>query len=100
MKKINSITDGNRKFLSDLVARLAFEDFYRANRTIIENPSRRKDGTKQFNPYSLSEETNEAREMLKIAHKLENTPEEVEMVKAYILKRKFYEMSQSKLKKG
>ena len=38
--------------------------------------------------------------MLKIANKLENTPEEVEMVKAYILKRKFYEMSQPKLKKG
>ena len=96
---MNKITDGNRKFLSELVARLAFEDFYRANRAIIEKPSRRENGTKQFNPYSLSEETNEAREMLKIANKLENTSEEVEMVKAYILKRKFYEMSQPKLKK-
>lgn len=85
---MNKITDGNRKFLSELVARLAFRDFYQANKENTEKPSRRKDGTKQYKPYSLSEETNEAREMLKIANKLENTQEEVEIVKAYILKAK------------
>ena len=85
---MNKITDGNRKFLSELVARISFKDFYQANKDIIEKPSRRKDGTKQYKPYSLSEETNEAREMLKIANKLESTPEEVESVKAYILKAK------------
>ena len=85
---MNKITDGNRKFLSEMVARLAFKDFYQANKGNIEKPSRRKDGTKQYKPYSLSNETNEAREMLKIANKLENTPEEVESVKAYILKAK------------
>ena len=85
---MNKITDGNMKFLSELVARLAFKDFYQANKENIEKPSRRKYGTKQYKPYSISNETNEAREMLKIANKLENTPEEVESVKAYILKAK------------
>ena len=91
---MNKITDGNRKFLSELVARLAFRDFYQANKENIDKTSRRKDGTKPYTPYSLSEETNEAREMLHIAQKLENTPEEVEIVKAYIIKAKLlrYEM--------
>lgn len=81
---MNKITDGNRKFLSELVARLAFRDFYQANKENIDKQLR-KDGTKPYTPYSLSEETNEAREMLHIAQKLENTQEEVELVKSYIL---------------
>lgn len=82
---MNKITDGNRNFLSELVARLAFEDFYQANKENDKKPFR-KDGTKPYTPYSLSDETNEAIEMLHIAQKLENTPEEVEIVKSYILK--------------
>lgn len=84
---MNEITDGNRNFLSELAARLAFRDFYQANKENNKKPFR-KDGTKPYTPYSLSDETNEAREMLHIAQKLENTPEEVEAVKAYILKAK------------
>lgn len=84
---MNKITDGNRNFLSKLVARLAFRDLYQANKENLEKPLR-KDGTKPYTPYSLSAETNETREMLRIAQKLENTTEEIEMVKAYILKQK------------
>lgn len=84
---MNKITDGNRNFLSELVSRLAFKDFYQANKENYNKPFR-KDGTKTYTPYSLSDETNEAREMLRIAYKLENTPEEVEAVKSYILKAK------------
>lgn len=82
---MNKITDGNRNFLLELVARLAFKDFYQANKENNKKPLR-KDGTKPYTPYSLSDETNEAIEMLHIAQKLENTPEEVEIVKSYILK--------------
>lgn len=82
---MNKITDGNRNFLRELVARLALRDMYQANKENIEKPLR-KDGTKPYTPYSLSDETNEAIEMLHIAQKLENTPEEVEIVKSYILK--------------
>lgn len=85
---MNKITDGNRNFLSELVARLAFKDFYQANKENIEKRKIDRNGCIKHNPYSLSNETNEAREMLKIANKLENTPEEVEAVKAYILKAK------------
>lgn len=84
---MNTITDGNRTFLSELVAKLAFKDYYQANKENLEKPLR-KDGTKPYTSYSLSAETNEAREMLHIAQKLENTTEEIEMVKAYILKQK------------
>lgn len=81
---MNKITDGNRKFLSELVAKLALKDYYQTNKENLEKPLR-KDGTRPYTPYSLSAETNEAREMLHIAQKLENTPEEVELVKSYIL---------------
>lgn len=84
---MNKITDGNRNFLRELVARLALRDMYQANKENIEKPLR-KDGTKPYTPYSLSYETNEAREMLHIAQRLDNTPEEVELVKSYILKKK------------
>lgn len=84
---MNKITDGNRKFLSELVAKLAFKDCYQKNKENLEKPLRR-DGTKPYTPYSLSYETNEAREMLHIAQKFENTPEEAELVKSYILKKK------------
>lgn len=84
---MNKITDGNRKFLSELAAKLAFKDYYHTNKENLEKPLR-KDGTRPYTPYSLSAETNEAREMLHIAQKLENTTEEIEMVKAYILKQK------------
>lgn len=84
---MNKITDGNREFLSELVSMLAFQDYYQANKENLKKPLK-KDGTRPYTPYSLSDETNEAREMLRVAYKLENTPEEVETVKSYILKAK------------
>lgn len=78
MENTNIITDGNKQFLYDLVSELALKDYKQAN----PHPKMYK------KPYSLSTETQEAHNMYKIACKSEHTAEEVERVKAYILKRK------------
>lgn len=82
------VTQSNRKFLSELVARLAFHDYYQANQENLKKPLR-KDGTRPYTPYSLSDETLEAQEMYERACKLNPTKEDEEAVKAYILKAKF-----------
>jgi hypothetical protein len=79
------VTDNNRKFLSEFTARLAFQDFYAVNGKIKMN----KQGLKNFKPYSLSEETQEAQKMYALACHDEHTREEEETIKAYILKAKF-----------
>lgn len=81
----NKITDGNRKFLSELVARLAFHDFWQVNKN---SKIDRKTGLKKFESYSLSGDTLEAQRMYNISIKLNPTDEEVEEVKEYILKAK------------
>jgi hypothetical protein len=84
MENTNTITEGNKKFLYDLVSELALKDYKQAN----PHPKMYKNGKTNHKPYSLSMETQEAHDMYKIACKSEHTAEEVEQVKAYILKRK------------
>lgn len=74
------ITQKNIERLEDIVAYYAMQDYKRAN----PNPKMRKNGTVIHNPYSLSPATNEARAMLASAIAGEN----VEEVKAYLLKHK------------
>ena len=60
------ITENNVKRLENIVAHFAMEDYKRAN------PKRkisRKTGMPIHNPYSLSQQTNEAREMLRLSRK-------------------------------
>lgn len=83
----NKVTDGNRKFLSEYVARLAFQDYYAANKHNMKKRTR-KDGTRPYTPYSLSYETEEARDIYAIACKADHTPEEVEIVKTFCLRAK------------
>ncbi len=72
------ITPKNIEFLEKIVARLAMKDYKQANPKRIV----RSDGSIKRNPYSLSCETMEAREMLNLARRGQNE----ESVKAYILK--------------
>ena len=79
------ITENNVKRLENIVAHFAMEDYKRAN------PKRkisRKTGMLIHNPYSLSQQTNEAREMLRISRKENISQDEEETVKAYLLKMK------------
>lgn len=78
------ITENNIKRLDDLIKKYAMQDYLRAN-------PKKKDGRlkyKTYHPYSLSSETNEAREMYALARKKDITKEEEETVKAYLLKHK------------
>ena len=85
----NRITESNKKFLAEYVARLAFQDYYNANKKSIDKKTKcRKDGTRAFIPYSLSDETQEAQHIYSIACHAEHTPDEVEAVKAFILRAK------------
>ena len=81
----NKITDGNRKFLNDLVARLALRDFWQVNKNAKID---RKTGLRTFGPYSLSGDTLDARRVYLLSIKSNPTDEEIEEVKAYILKAK------------
>lgn len=83
----NTITESNKKFLSEYVARLAYQDYYQANKDNMKKKTR-KDGTRPYTPYSLSDETNEARDIYAIACKIEHTFEEVEIVKTFCLRAK------------
>ena len=84
----SKIADGNRKFLNDLVARLALRDFWQVNKNAKID---RKTGLRMFEPYSLSGDTLEARRMYILSIKSNPTDEEIEEVKAYILKAKLFE---------
>lgn len=81
---MNVITEGNIRFLYDLVSQLALKDYRQAN----PNPKTYKNGKTNHKPYSLSFETQEAQEMYTIACQPEHTPEEIENVKAFILRKK------------
>ena len=48
-------------------------------------------GESAHNPYSLSPETNQAREILHLAHKKNITAEEENTIKSYLLKKKMVE---------
>lgn len=48
-------------------------------------------GESAHNSYSLSPETNQAREMLHLAHKKNITAEEENTIKSYLLKKKMVE---------
>lgn len=76
------ITQKNIERLSGIVSLLALKDYKRAN------PKRKvnKNGTVKHNPYTLSEETEEARRLLINAKKENITREEEEEIKAYLLK--------------
>lgn len=82
MENINTITDANKKFLYDLVAKLSLNDYRQAN----PNPKMRKNLT--YKPYNTSYETKEALEAYKMALKPDCTAEEIEHVKAFILREK------------
>ena len=84
----NKITDGNKKFLNDLIARLALRDFWQVNKNAKID---RKTGLRTFEPYSLSGDTLEARRVYLLSIKSNPTDEEIEEVKAYILKTKLFE---------
>lgn len=82
------ITAKNIERLEKIVSHYAMQDYKQAN------PKRkfRKDGTIIHHPYSLSDETNEAREILAIAKRLVGAdaiggPQE-DRVKAYLLRHK------------
>ena len=81
------ITASNRKFLEQLVAKYAMQDFKAAN----PKPKWDRNGLPKRNPYSLSSRTNEAREMYAIACNENRTQEEEERCKAYILRHKLIE---------
>lgn len=84
----SKITDGNRKFLNDLVARLALRDFWQVNKNAKID---RKTGSRIFEPYSLSGDTLEARRIYLLSIKLNPADDDIEEVKAYILKAKLLE---------
>ena len=73
------ITAKNIERLEKIVSHYAMQDYKQAN------PKRkfRKDGTVIHNPYSLSDETNEAREILALAI----AGKEEERVKGYLLRK-------------
>ena len=73
------ITAKNIERLEKIVSHYAMQDYKQAN------PKRkfRKDGTVIHNPYSLSDETNEAREILALAR----ARKEEERVKGYLLRK-------------
>ena len=78
------ITQNNIDRLDKIVAHYAMQDFKQAN----PNPKRYANGKSNYNPYSLSSLTNEARKMLHLARQETITPEEEGEVKAYLLKHK------------
>lgn len=84
MENTNIITDANKKFLYDLVAKLSLNDYRQAN----PNPKMRKNLTYNIKPYGTSYETNKALEAYKMALKPDCTAEEIEYVKAFILREK------------
>ena len=77
------ITEKNIETLDSFVAKYAMMDYKRAN----PKPKFRNE-MPVHNPYTLSPDTNEAREMLHLARKTDITKEEEESVKAYLLKKK------------
>ncbi len=79
------ITENNIKRLENIVAHFAMEDYKRAN---PKKKIDRKTGLTIHNPYSLSPQTNEAREILKLSRKENISQDEEETVKAYLLKMK------------
>ena len=83
---MNTITDSNKQFLYDLVSQLALKDYRQAN----PKPKMYKNGKTNHKPYSLSMETEEAQEMYTIACQSEHTAEEIERVKAFILRQKLF----------
>jgi len=81
---MNTITEENKRFLYDLVSQLALKDYRQAN----PNPKMYKNGKTNHKPYSLSIETQNAQEMYTIACQSKHTPEQIETVKAFILRKK------------
>lgn len=82
------ITQKNIERLEKIVSHYAMQDYKQAN----PKSEFRKDGTVIHHPYSLSDETNEAREILTLARKLVGAddpggPQE-DRVKAYLLRHK------------
>jgi len=79
------ITPSNIERLDRIVAHYAMKDYLRAN---PKPKYDRKTGAPIRKPYTLSPETNEARAMLSLARSENLTPEQEEIVKAYLLKHK------------
>ena len=76
------ITERSLARLYNLVAKYAYQDI------LVANKKRIKRGSKTHAPYSLSDATNEAREMYQLALKGDRiTPDEENRVKAYLLKK-------------
>lgn len=84
MENTNKITDANKKFLYDLVAKLSLADYRQAN----PSPKMRKNLTYNIKPYGESYETSEALKVYKMALNPDCTAEEIEHVKAFILREK------------
>ena len=84
MENVNTVTETNKKFLYDLVAKLSLNDYRQAN----PNPKMRKNGTYNIKPYGTSYDTEQALEVYKMALKPDCTAEEVEHIKAFILREK------------
>jgi hypothetical protein len=89
------ITENNIKRLDNIVSKYAMQDYLRANpNTPAERRKRMRKmlkGESAHNSYSLSLETNQAREMLHLAHKKNITAEEENTIKSYLLKKKMIE---------
>lgn len=80
------ITQSNIDNLYKISSNLAMKDYLIMNPTKSDNTPRYK----KHRPYSLSDETIEATELLKIAYKrTDATREEEEQIKAYLLKIQF-----------
>lgn len=84
----NTITDSNKKFLYDLTAARSMDDFIKTNPDF--KPFTKTGKPRQAKSYSLSDKTLEALEMYKTAIKKDITEDEIETVKAFILKNKLH----------
>lgn len=85
------ITDNNIKRLNSIVSELAMADYKRTN----PHPRLLKNGQWNHIPYTLSPNTNEAREMLQLANKVRSgkgTIQDEETVKAYLLNHRIREI--------
>lgn len=77
----NKITESDRQFLSELVALLAFRDYYDVNHRV---PIDKKTGIRKYIPYALSKQTLDAQEIYSMACKGVTTQHDTEAIKNYI----------------
>ena len=84
---INVVTDTNKKYLYNLVSKLALRDYRSANQGKRKFD---KYGNRISRPYSLAHDTSEAHNYYTMALRDDLTIEEVGQVKAFINLQKIY----------